>query len=104
MGDVLQFTNPKWLRLPPIFVQPWEVNCVVVYNFLDWEVPLFRSLSVFEQKWIEHLRGYRHREVYDHLEADKDRRDRDICMKLYGNMPPAYNVRWRDGGYVYDAR
>jgi hypothetical protein len=94
MGDVIQFPNPKWLRLKPILVQPWEVNCVVVYNFLGWEVPRFQSLTVFEQKWLDHLHGYRHREVYNYLEDDKDRRDREICMKLYGNMPTLENVRW----------
>jgi len=94
MGDVLQFTNPKWARLAPIWPQSCEINCVIVYNFLGWEVPRFQTLSVFEQKYLEHLQGYRHREVYTYLESDKDRRDREICFKLYGNMPPLENVRW----------
>lgn len=92
MGDVIQFTNPRWLRLAPWWPQPHEINTVVVYDFLGWEVPRFATLSVFELRLLDHLAGYRHREVYNLLEADKDRRDRKIAMELYGNMPPYWEA------------
>lgn len=93
MGDVLQFPKPGTRLLEPWWPQSWEVNCVVVYNFLGWEVPRYQHLSVFEHKWLDHLHGYRHREVYDHLNADRERRDREITMKLYGACK-IENVRW----------
>jgi hypothetical protein len=40
MGDVLTFTNPKWARLAPIYAESCEINVIVVYDFLDWIVPL----------------------------------------------------------------
>lgn len=84
MGDVLRFTNAKWARLAPLWPQPHEVNCIVVHNFLGWEVPRFAPLSVFEHRWLDHLRGYRHREVHEHLASDCVRREREICIRLYG--------------------
>jgi len=94
MGDVLRFTNAKWDRLDPIYPAPWEINCIIVQNFLGQEVPRSTDLSVFENKWINHLRGHRHREVYDYLNADSDRRGYQLVMKLYGTYIPMENARF----------
>jgi len=100
LGDVLRFTNPKWSRLEPIWPQSWEINCVVVYNYLGWEVPRAAHLSPFEHRWLDHLKGHRHREVYDYLESIRDFNDARVTTKLYGpNLPKLENVRWPDARY-----
>ncbi len=55
MGDVITFPNQKWMRLDPIYPQPYEINCIVVYNFLDWTVPRPGYLSIFEHKWLDRI-------------------------------------------------
>ena len=35
MPDLLTFTNPKWMRLAPIYVQPREMYAIIIYGFLD---------------------------------------------------------------------
>ncbi len=92
MGDVLTFTNPKWIRLPPITVQPWEVCCLVIFDWLEQEVPRHETLSVFEHKWLDRIVGYRNREVFNYLADTREFWDGQITESLYGNMP-RYNER-----------
>lgn len=93
MGDVLQFTNPPWVRLPPIHPQGSDITHVIVYNFLDWKLPIPDQLSIFERKWIENIKGYGNRESYEYLNETRDSWDTQIAMKLYGSCALPQNVR-----------
>jgi hypothetical protein len=93
MGDVLQFTNPKWFRLEPNYPQPHEINCLVVYNFLDWALPIPDQLSIFERKWLQQIKGYRNRETYAYLSETRDRWDASMTYKIYGSCQLMENVR-----------
>jgi hypothetical protein len=97
MGDVLQFTNPKWLRLTPLYLQPCEIRCVVIYNWLELEVPRPVTLSVFENKWLDRISGYRNREVYDFVKDTRSLYDARVTMELYGTTGLPENVRWKKG-------
>lgn len=94
MGDVLQFTNPKWFRLPPIYPETEEINVVYIYNFLDWALPIPDQLSIFERKWLQNIKGYRNRESFEYIEETRDSWDAQIAMKLYGSCEMPKNVRW----------
>jgi hypothetical protein len=98
MGDVLTFTNPKWARLAPLYAQPYEINCQIVYNFLDWAVPRPVQLSVFEHKWLDHLSGYRNRESYHYLRDTNEFYDQRVTEKIYGVGALPENVRWTKNG------
>jgi hypothetical protein len=95
MGDVLQFTNPRWFRLAPNISQPHEINCFVVYDFLDWALPIPDQLSIFERKWLQQIKGYRNRESFEYLEDTRKVFDTKITMKLYGTCELPGNVRWK---------
>jgi hypothetical protein len=82
------------MRLEPWWPTTDEIHTIFVYNFIGWEVPRFVDLSVFENHWLDNLKGYRHREVHSFLETDRDRRDAAITMKLYGTCALPENVRW----------
>jgi hypothetical protein len=94
MGDVVTFTNPRWVRLEPLYAQPYEINCIVVYDFLDWEVPRYATFSVFENKWLDHIKGYRNRESYNYLKQTNEFYDARITKGLYGAASLPRNVRW----------
>ena len=107
MGEVVQFTNPPWVRLTPWWPEAWEINCQVISNYLDQEVPRGEWLSVFENRWLDNLKGWRHREVYNYLQIDADRRGEHLWMlleELNGfqyKYQPIENIRWtKKGGYA----
>ena len=91
MGDVLTFHNQKWMRLPPLYC--YETNVLVVYNFLDWAMPR-PDLSVFEHKWLDRIRGYRHRESYNFIKGTRDFYDARVTKDIYGTAELPQNVRW----------
>jgi hypothetical protein len=97
MADVLTFTNPKWARLAPIYVEPYEINTIIVYNFLDWAVPRPKYLSVFEHKWLDRIQGYRNWESYNYLKATRNFYDARVTQEIYGTAFPE-NVRWDRNG------
>jgi len=92
MGDLITF--PRWDRLAPITVQPWEVTVQVVYNFLDWEIPKGQQLSVFEHKWLDRIVGYRNRESFNYLNDTRNFYDARVTIELYGTASLPQNVRW----------
>ena len=83
MGDVIFF--PRWRLLDAIVPQTHEITCIVVYNFLDWALPIPDQLSIFERKWLQQIKGYRNRESFEYLEKTRDRWDAKISVKLYGS-------------------
>jgi hypothetical protein len=102
MGDVIFF--PRWRLLddPIITAQPHEINCIVVYDFLDWALPIPDQLSIFERKWLQQIKGYRNHESFEYLEETRDSWDARIAMKLYGSCElPKKIRRSEDGGYLY---
>jgi len=82
MGDVIFF--PRWRLLESIVPQAHEINCVVVYNFLDWALPIPDQLSIFERKWLQQIKGYRNCESFEYLEKKREHWDAEITVKLYG--------------------
>jgi hypothetical protein len=91
VADVIIFPNPKWMRLEPLYV--YDINCVVVYNFLDWAVPRPEYLSIFEHKWLDRIRGYRNRESYNYMKATRDFYDARVTLEIYGTAALPENVR-----------
>jgi hypothetical protein len=92
MGKIITF--PTWDVLPPLIPQPHEIHCIIVGNFLDWEVPRYETFSVFEHKWLDRIRGYRNRESYNYLNQTRDFYDRKVTLAIYGIAEMPQNVRW----------
>ena len=95
MADVITFPNQKWMRLEPIYPEAYEINCIVVYNFLDWAVPRPAHLSVFEHKWLDRIRGYRNRDSFEYLKSTRDFYDARTTLEIYGTAQLPENVRWK---------
>lgn len=93
MADVLTFTNAKWDRLEPLYPASHEIRCLVVYNFLDWEVPRY-NLSVFECKFLDQIKGYRNRESFNFLKDTNSFYDARTTKDIYGVAELPQNVRW----------
>jgi hypothetical protein len=100
MGDVIFF--PRWRLLDPIVPQSHEINTIIVYNFLDWAIPIPDQLSIFERKWLQQIKGYRNRESFEYMEETRDSWDAKIAMKIYGSCELPKNIRRTEsGGYSY---
>lgn len=98
MAEIIEFTNPIWLRLEPLWPQPYEITVQIVYNFLDWEVPRPAYLSVFERKWLERIVGYRNRESFNYLNDTRNFWDMTTTLAIYGQAGLPENVRWSKDG------
>jgi len=94
VGDVLHFPPLKSLRLEPLWPQAEEITLWHFADYFQKEVPRPIFLSVFERKILDHFRGYRHEEVDLYLDETQDRRDQNICLKVYGYFAPIENVRF----------
>ena len=81
MADVLTFTNPKWVRLEPLYTYSYEI--LVILDWLECEVPR-QHLSVFEHKWLDRMAGYRNREVFNYLNETRDFYDARVTQAIYG--------------------
>lgn len=95
MSDVITFPNQKWMRLEPIWPQPYEITVQVVYNFLDWTVPRPAHLSVFEHKWLDRIVGYSNRDQFNYLNDTRSIRDARVTYEIYGQTGYPENVRWK---------
>jgi hypothetical protein len=96
MGDVITF--PRWMRFEPIYPTPYEINCIVVYNFLDWEIPRSAHFSVFQHKFLDRISGYRNRESYNYLKQTNNFYDARVTEEIYGVAEMPENVRWPHHG------
>lgn len=96
MADVIVF--PRWMRLEPIYLQPDEINVIVIYNFLDQEVPRPTHLSIFEHKWLDRIVGYRHRESFNYLNDTRNFYDARTTISMYGTAAMPENVRFEKHG------
>jgi hypothetical protein len=93
MGDVLTFPA-IWDRLAPLYPKSWEINCIVVVNWLETDVPRTSNLSIFEHKWLDRISGYRNREVYNYLNDTRNFYDATVALKIYGQAGLPENIRW----------
>src|SRR5882672_7075963 len=92
MVDIVPF--PKWKRLEPYWPQSHDIHEILIPYYFDIEVDWNKTnLGFWSLPMLEFLRGHRHREVCNYNNDNRDRRDYEITMKLYGTVK-IENVRW----------